>query len=112
MHQSIEAIGARSAALSRRASLLILGGVGLAALAHTAPARAGKVGNTAKKRCNRQIGQCAESVGSFCDRIAGSVEPAVCEALFLPCCQSFQGCQARAAYDCMFAGLIEPQNAQ
>jgi hypothetical protein len=100
------AIAARPGeSLSRRASLLGLGTAALAAaLANAIPAHAGKAGKKAKKACKRQVGQCETSVVEFCARIAPAdpEDQALCQDRFTPCCQSFNGCKAGDAYECLF----------
>lgn len=90
---------------SRRASVFGLGGAALASVALPMATRAGKAGKKAKKKCRRQIGKCQGSVTSFC---AGplTIDRETCEAAFLPCCPSFKGCKAGAAYDCIGDALL------
>lgn len=101
----IAAFTARTmATLTRRAALLGCGGAGLAAAFGPASVRAGKAGKRAKKACKRQIGQCEGSVSTFCANPFFE-DPAACEAVLAPCCQSFKDCKARGAYDCILAGI-------
>lgn len=95
-----------AAVLSRRGSLLTLGGAVLAsAAAGTKPVRAGKVAKKARKRsskkCRRQIDQCRNVILDFC---AG--DDAECEEDtlndILACCSQLATCQAGAALDCFF----------
>lgn len=86
----------------RRASIVALGAAALAAVVtRPSPARAGKAGKKAKKKCKRQIGQCQSSIADLC-----ADEPAECEEVLAPCCTSFKGCQAGAAYQCIVDGLL------
>lgn len=85
----------------RRASILALGAAALATVARPSPTRAGKAGKKAKKKCKRQIGQCKSSIAALC-----ADEPAECEKVLAPCCTSFKGCQAGAAYQCIVDGLV------
>lgn len=87
--------------LSRRASLVALGGAAVTAVLRPSAASAGKVAKKVKRTCKRQIGQCQSSVASFC---AGA--PAGCEEAMAPCCASFKGCKAGAVYACIFAALV------
>jgi len=87
--------------LSRRTSLIALGGAALSVVARPSPARAGKAGKKAKKKCKRQIGQCESSIATVC-----SGGPAGCEEVLAPCCSSFKNCKAGAAYQCIADGLL------
>jgi hypothetical protein len=91
--------------ISRRATLLGIGGATFVAVPLPQPARGGKAGKKAKKKCKKQIGKCQASVTSFCARPL-SVDQETCEAMFLPCCQSFKGCKAGAVYDCIGDALL------
>jgi hypothetical protein len=103
--QVFDAFTARAASLSRRASLVSLGGAALAAaVVRPTPARAGSVGKKVKKKCKKQIGQCETSVTIFCARQLFDRED--CEATLLPCCTSFAGCKGGDAYDCIVNGLV------
>lgn len=87
-----------AAAVTRRHSFLLMGGV--AAAAATAPAaEAGEAGKKARKRCKRQRGACRASVEEFC---GGT--PACLDHL-LPCCEFLATCNARESTAC----LIRPQ---
>lgn len=94
------------AVLSRRRSLLTLGGAALAsAAAGTEPARAGQVAKKARKRsrkkCRRQIDQCRNVILDYC-----ASDDAECEEDslndVLACCSQLSTCQAGAALDCFF----------
>ncbi len=91
--------------VSRRTSLFGIGSAALASVGLPAAASAGKAGKKAKKKCKKQIGKCQASVTSFC---AGPllIDRETCEAAFLPCCPSFKGCKAGAAYDCIGDALL------
>jgi hypothetical protein len=92
-------------ACTRRASLLGVGGAALASVALPKATRAGKAGKKAKKKCKQQITKCQGSVTAFC---AGplNIDQETCEAAFLPCCPSFKGCKAGAAYDCIGDAIL------
>jgi hypothetical protein len=95
----------------RRASLKALGLAALGATAVPSLAQAGKAGKKAKKKCQRQRGQCQTFVEtSLCvepARGAGvdvSGEGAVvvsCVEFFRPCCDFFAQCQAGQGLSCL-----------
>jgi hypothetical protein len=59
-----------------------------------------KTGKTAKKRCQKQRGQCLAFLTDFCD---GNVN---CEARSpVPCCEHFAQCDAAAATECILRAL-------
>jgi hypothetical protein len=112
----IDTVSRRAAdAVSRRASLLALGGMALAAVtAIPSAAKGGKGGKKRKKRkggeggngnageqlaqarCASQVDQCRTSVSGFCD-------PEDCPAQ-LSCCDFFATCNAVGALACIFPG--------
>ncbi len=85
---------------NRRTSLKALGAAMLAA-AFTRPlaADAGECGKKVKKRCQQQKAQCIASVEGFC-------ESEGCLAKRLPCCDSLATCNASAALECLFDGIL------
>jgi hypothetical protein len=90
---------ARSAG-NRRASLKALGAATLvAAFATPLAAEAGTCGKKVKKRCQQLKAQCIASVEGFC-------ESEGCLAKRLPCCDSMATCNASAALDCLFEGIL------
>lgn len=108
--QTFDAFARRAGEVSRRGSLLTLGGAGLAALAGSSIAEAGKSNKKAnrkarkkgKKKCKKQVDQCAEFIGDLCSIVQeGGSE--TCEAQFSPCCEFFAQCQATAFFDCFLA---------
>jgi hypothetical protein len=103
-NQKIDTLTIQTATvLSRRASLLALGGVAIAASADRTPALAGAASKKAKKRCRRQIGQCESAIASACADPEIRVSQQECLALIRPCFQHFGSCQAAAAFDCLKA---------
>jgi hypothetical protein len=90
-------------ALSRRASMLAIGGAALAASAAPMPTRAGKASKKAKKRCKRQVGQCESMIAPACAAADLLVSEEECVDTLLPCCQPFKDCQADAVFDCLIA---------
>ncbi|HYI14930.1 MAG TPA: hypothetical protein VEX37_06045 [Thermomicrobiales bacterium] len=96
---------ARAASLSRRASLVGLGGAALAAaVVAPTPARAGTVSKKVKKKCKKQIGQCETSAALFCAR--QFFDLGACQTTLFPCCASFKNCKGGTAYECIVNGLI------
>jgi hypothetical protein len=94
---TFDAITVHAAALSRRTSLIGLGGAALA-ISSAARARKGKK-NASKKKCKEQGGQCASSLVTFC---ADRLNPENCLKQLSPCCEHFKTCDAAAAIDCLF----------
>jgi hypothetical protein len=87
-----------SAAVSRRASLLSLGGAALASLAAPATtAHAGTAGKKAKRKCKRQVGQCRAAWEDLC---MGNPN---CESDFFACCQPLARCDVAAYLTCVAA---------
>jgi hypothetical protein len=87
-------------AMSRRGSLRLLGGAGLASvLATPVAARPGKGRKNARRRCTRQKAQCLAFFKAYC---APLEEPQACEASWVPCCESFAACRAGAGIACIF----------
>lgn len=89
--ESFKTITREASALSRRRSLMALGGAGLlAAVAGHAPAEAGrkrkKRKDKNKKRCKREKRKCRSHVEDFCAQfdLAGQV----CLDGLLPCCDT------------------------
>jgi hypothetical protein len=78
---TFDALTRSAATLPRRASLLALGGVGLAAALSRSPGTAAK--NKAKKKCDKQKKQCRQGLQSFCAELPS---PQACLDAFLPCC--------------------------
>lgn len=87
-------------AVTRRASLLSIGGAALAAaMAVPAIAEAGKSGKkNADKRCKKQKSQCLAAFAEFC---ASLEEPQICEAFLSPCCEPLTRCNAGEAITCI-----------
>ena len=95
--------------VSRRMSLLGLGGMALAAVTGSTPAWAGKASKKVKKTCRRQIGACESAVQAFCDGpTIEEDEREACHAVFPPCCALFEGCDAAAAYACLVEAFLNP----
>jgi hypothetical protein len=94
--QGLEAL-ARFAvtAVSRRTSLLALGGTAMAIAATPTVTSAGKAGKKAKQRCKRQGKQCRNVLAAEC----GNDQECLDE--FLRCCGPFSRCQARQGFNCL-----------
>lgn len=90
-------------ALSRRASVLALGGGAFAAVTAPAIAAAGTSGRQAAKRCTRQRAQCLASIAAFCQPQGN---PNECEAALNPCCGPYARCNASRAITCLFDELL------
>ncbi|HYI14929.1 MAG TPA: hypothetical protein VEX37_06040 [Thermomicrobiales bacterium] len=89
-------------ALSRRQSLMTLGGAALAnALAGSPAVQAGKDSKKVKKRfkkkCKRQVDPCELALTVLCQG------QAACMAMVLPCCSTLKTCKAGTSLDCFFA---------
>lgn len=90
-----------AAAVSRRTSLLTIGGAALAAvMARPASAKGGKSRNTSLKRCKKQTGQCLAAVAEYC---APLELPQVCEAFLGPCCETLAQCDAGRTVACLLS---------
>jgi hypothetical protein len=88
-----------ASAVSRRTSLLTLGGGALAAMTGPAIAAAGKSGKNASrknadKRCKRQKVQCLSAIAEYC---ASLEEPQLCEGFLSLSCEPLARCNAGEA---------------
>jgi hypothetical protein len=98
---AFDSLARHAVGMSRRGSLRALAGMAMAAaLAAPANARAGKAGKKkrAKQQCKQQKSQCVTTVTDFC---ALTLNPALCEGDFLPCCEEFTGCNVDAGIGCI-----------
>jgi hypothetical protein len=87
-------------AVSRRASLLTMGGATLsAAMAASMGAAAGRSGKRGKNRCKPQKGKCLAYFAGYCLQQG---EPSLCEDKHFPCCEYFARCNAAAGFACLF----------
>lgn len=99
--EPFDGIARRTAAgLSRRGSLLALGGAALAAAvtgpSHTQAAKSGKkTRKKARKVCRRQVGQCHDFLDWACP-------DQTCVDRLESCCASFAKCDANTALQCIF----------
>lgn len=92
-------------AVSRRGSFRVLGGAAVAsALAAPTAANAGKGGEKARKRCQKQRGQCLAFVTEACK---SETDSQACEALYIPCCGRFAQCDAGKGLECFFRPIDE-----
>lgn len=102
--QTFDASTRHAAAVSRRGSLMTLGGASLAALVGTTIVEAKKPGKKAKKRarkqgkqkCKKQVGRCNAFLADFCVNFGGDV----CEVILATCCGFLGQCQTTAFFDC------------
>jgi hypothetical protein len=84
-----------AAAVSRRRSLRLLGGAGLAsAFAAPAVARTGKAGKKRKYRCKQLGERCRSAVAEGCNSQG-------CLDAVLPCCEHFARCRVSAGAVCI-----------
>src|SRR5688500_12141518 len=81
--------------VSRRMSLLALGGAALTAVAAPTMAVAGRAGKKARKLCRRQREQCR---AYFVERCQGSQN---CLEALLPSCELFANCSVAAGIECV-----------
>jgi hypothetical protein len=89
-------------AVSRRQSLMTLGGASVtAAIGKPSIVMAGKeskkVRKRYKKKCKRQIDPCELALTVLCQG------QAACMATVLPCCSSLKTCKAGTSLDCFFS---------
>lgn len=98
--RNIDAITRNAAtAISRRTSLLSIGGAALtAAMTVPALAKPGKSGKSALKRCKKQTGQCRIAIAEHC---APLEEPQICEAFLGACCETLAQCNAGLTITCL-----------
>jgi len=97
--RAIDLISRRTAdALSRRGSLLALGGLALATAIPASTAKAAKGKNRKKRKqiCQRQIAPCEAFFAALCFG-----DPA-CEAEFFPCCAPLADCDSAGVLECLF----------
>jgi hypothetical protein len=91
--------------LSRRRSLLTLGGAGLtSAIAGNSVAKAGKRGKQCKKKCQQQESQCEDVVRAFCNEVDPGGNG--CTMTVLPCCTPLSSCNAAASTQCFIDKLF------
>ena len=101
-----DAFARRAAAVvSRRTSLLALGGLALGATTQSAPVGANKKKRKKKdkddngnQRCANQKQQCLQSVDDFCE---SRPEIATCETACNLCCDSLATCDAGTSTTCL-----------
>jgi hypothetical protein len=112
MHaQTFDTLTRRTAgAISRRRSLLTLGGAAVAgALATPTLAQASKDSKKAKKKkkkkCNGQINQCNDFFTALCADPNFDCEPGEFEAALF-CCSQLRDCRGGEAVSCFFGLLI------
>jgi hypothetical protein len=99
-------------ATSRRASLLSLGGAGVAAITGLSLTEAGKTSKKRKKnkkdnkKCQRQVGQCNAYFAPLCE---DENAPAGCAEQIGECCAFLGTCQAEAFIDCLMTIMRPPR---
>jgi hypothetical protein len=87
-------------AISRRTSLLAIGGATLTAVAAPSIARAKKK----KNKCRKQKGKCEEAVRELCENQNCQKTEEQCLSILLPCCEFFSNCNAKQGVTC----LVDP----
>lgn len=95
--------------VSRRASLMTLGGAVLAAVAaNPTIAEAKKNKKTkkkakmkAKQQCQQQVAECQTSIQTFCQQQFNNGSASGCESLLQPCCQLMANCNIGAGVTCI-----------
>jgi hypothetical protein len=88
---AIDALTQRVSGLSRRGSLLTLGGALVGAATRPRATNAAKSGKKCTKKCKQQRTQCRALTFDVC---AGAADPAACQAFFLPSCDALGRCNA------------------
>ena len=103
--KTFDALTRHTATVSRRTSFRVLGGAAAAgALAAPAVVNAGKAGENARKRCQRQRGQCLAFVAEACQP---ETDSQACEARYTPCCRHFAQCDTDKGLECFFRPIVE-----
>jgi hypothetical protein len=104
--EAIAAVAHRTAeAVSRRNSLLMLGGATLAAgLVRPPTTEARKsAAKTARKKCKRQVGQCIAHLDELCEGLGCTAEDL---AKIRRCCAPFGSCNASGFLECFISGIL------
>lgn len=92
-----------AAAVTRRASLLSIGGAAVAAaLGGPALAKPGASDKRARKRCLNQTSQCRAAIAEYCPSLEA---PGVCAGFLSPCCDSLAQCNAAQSTACFLSFL-------
>lgn len=86
--------------VSRRGSLLALGGALLGAAATPRAVEAGKCGKKAKKKCEKQVQLCETSMEQACEALA-PLDPNPCFTACRPCCASLATCDPAESTACL-----------
>jgi hypothetical protein len=95
-------------AITRRRSLLSLGGMALAASLVAPASTTAKNGKKKKnkQRCQAQIGQCREGILAICQTIQKSPEGVEeCFELFDQCCEFLDGPNTSGAFACVVEAI-------
>ena len=95
--------------LSRRNSVLALGGAALAAtFAGAATASAGKAGKKAKKKCKKQVAPCQEFAQDLCALfLPPGADRDNCVAAASDCCSPLSRCQGGPFFDCALQVVVD-----
>jgi hypothetical protein len=98
---------ARHAAMSRRRSLRLLSGAGLAGvLAAPTDAGAGKARKNARRQCRNHAAQCRAGIETYCE-IDVPDDP-TCPEPLIPCCEHFAQCRSDLGIECLITGQPLP----
>ncbi|MGH2614318.1 MAG: hypothetical protein ACRDJC_03685 [Thermomicrobiales bacterium] len=89
-------------AISRRTSLLTIGGATLATVVGAPKlATAKKGGNKAKKKCKKQVNKCKNGVQTFCADFSPPKDEEACNEILSECCEFFKNCNAKQGTECL-----------
>src|SRR5262245_15483488 len=94
--------------ISRRGSLMALGGAGLVSLADSLQPASGKKNKGRKKatkKCKKQETQCNDFFAPLCE---DEEAPEDCRQATLACCDALRECHATDFLDCLWE-LLRPQ---
>jgi hypothetical protein len=91
-----------AAAITRRTSLLTIGGGALtAAVAAPRLATAKKGGKKKNDKCKKQKAKCQEGVQEFCENTPQPKDQEQCILILSECCEFFKSCNARQGTLCL-----------
>ena len=99
-------------AVSRRKSLLTIGGAALGAtvaapLLAEADLKKKECKKKCKEKCKKQVEQCENQVREFCEEKFGGLDlDDECRAELLPCCATLGKCKAAKSTECLLSNLF------
>jgi GH24 family phage-related lysozyme (muramidase) len=95
-----------AAAVSRRKSLLTIGGAALGAtVAAPFVVEADLKKKECKKKCKTQVEQCENEVRQLCNDLGAELEQECRDAL-LDCCSTLGKCKAAKSTECLLSNLV------